>query len=169
MLDAIDPLETPGVPLAAPQPRSPLPLLGLLLGLAACDPSEDDTKADAGDLEETDTDTGSDTDTDTGTEPLDEDGDGFSIDEDCDDTDAAIHPGAQEVGSDGLDNDCDSAVDCDDTDLIGDWVGDVSGADVPTFCDGYCTRSITGNLQVTDTALTDLRGLSCLSSVGGYA
>lgn len=35
---------------------------------------------------------------------------------DCDDTNAAINPGAAEVCNDSMDNDCDGFVDCDDTD-----------------------------------------------------
>src|SRR5439155_2805501 len=34
---------------------------------------------------------------------------------DCDDTNAAIHPGAVEVCSDVVDNDCNGTADCDDT------------------------------------------------------
>ncbi len=40
----------------------------------------------------------------------DRDGDGFGIDQDCDDTRDAVYPGAEEV-CDGLDNDCDGASD----------------------------------------------------------
>ena len=44
--------------------------------------------------------------------PVDQDGDGWTSEEgDCDDTDPTIHPGAQEVCYDGLDNDCDGMVD----------------------------------------------------------
>jgi hypothetical protein len=46
----------------------------------------------------------------------DDDGDGYDADEDCDDGDAAIHPGATEVCDDEADNDCDGAVDADDGD-----------------------------------------------------
>jgi hypothetical protein len=44
----------------------------------------------------------------SGTSPgvLDADGDGFPADEDCDDADAQVHPGAEER-VDGVDNDCD--------------------------------------------------------------
>ena len=69
--------------------------------------------------------------------PVDEDGDGFPVDEDCDDTDGSVHPGADEV-CDGIDNDCDEAVDVDDDDLVdgttylpdldGDGYGDAAGA-----------------------------------------
>jgi hypothetical protein len=54
------------------------------------------------------------TDWETGDEPApDEDGDGFGADVDCDDADAAIFPGADEV-CDGVDNDCDDLVDAED-------------------------------------------------------
>ena len=41
---------------------------------------------------------------------FDEDGDGYFSDEDCDDQDAQIHPGATEL-CDALDNNCDGQVD----------------------------------------------------------
>lgn len=41
---------------------------------------------------------------------LDEDGDGYSAEEDCDDSDATIHPGAEDPPCDGIDHDCDGAI-----------------------------------------------------------
>ncbi len=92
----------------------------------------------------------------------DADGDGFGTDEstsmgctapagyvsvpgDCNDTDAAIHPGADEM-CDGLDNDCDGSVDEDVTfltyylDLDGDGFGDDTIAEQSCEpLDGYAT------------------------------
>jgi hypothetical protein len=49
---------------------------------------------------------------------FDQDGDGYDVsDGDCDDGDAAVHPGASEVPYDGVDDDCDGA---DLTDVDGD-------------------------------------------------
>jgi hypothetical protein len=59
--------------------------------------------------------------------PVDRDGDGFEIGEDCDDEEAAIHPGAEER-CDGLDDDCDGAVDEEPVDPIALFVdGDADG------------------------------------------
>jgi hypothetical protein len=41
----------------------------------------------------------------------DNDGDGYLFKEDCDDTNPDVNPGAYEVAGDGVDNDCDGAVD----------------------------------------------------------
>jgi hypothetical protein len=42
---------------------------------------------------------------------LDRDGDGFSVFEDCDDTNPSIHPGAPETPDNGVDEDCDGMTD----------------------------------------------------------
>ncbi len=63
---------------------------------------------------------------DTGFGIIDEDGDGYSSDSDCDDGDPAIHPGADEV-CDEADNDCDGEV---DEDVAFPWYPDADG-------DGY--------------------------------
>ena len=46
----------------------------------------------------------------------DGDSDGFGVSVDCDDTDPAINPDADEVCDDGIDNDCDGDIDADDSD-----------------------------------------------------
>lgn len=43
------------------------------------------------------------------TEPVDADGDGYTTETDCDDTNAAIYPGNGETVGDGIDNDCDAS------------------------------------------------------------
>ena len=54
--------------------------------------------------------------------PEDADNDGYTADDDCDDDNAAIHPGAAEL-CDGVDNDCDGTVDIGATDM-GSWYAD---------------------------------------------
>jgi len=51
----------------------------------------------------------------------DYDADGYTIcQEDCDDEDFSVYPGADEVCNDGIDNDCDDAIDCLDSDCAQD-------------------------------------------------
>ena len=51
-----------------------------------------------------------------GATPSDQDGDGYLTADDCDDTNAAVNPGEDELAYDGLDNDCDPATPDDDMD-----------------------------------------------------
>ncbi len=57
---------------------------------------------------------------------VDEDGDGFTADDDCDDSDADVYPGADEEPYDGVDQDCDGA---DLTDVDGDGFDGGEGGD----------------------------------------
>ena len=82
---------------------------------------------------------------DDDSQPQDEDGDGFTADDDCNDHDASIHPGAEEL-CDFRDNDCDGSlsdgettdndwddyVECMDCD---DWNWDIH-PDADELCDG---------------------------------
>ena len=74
------------------------------------------------------------------TDGFDDDGDGYSeADGDCDDTNPGVNPGAIEVCSDGLDNNCDGfedeegALDCSDWYIDGDGDG-YGGGDPRCLC-----------------------------------
>ncbi len=70
---------------------------------------------------------------DTGLPPVDGDGDGYSVLDDCDDAEVAINPGAEEL-CDGIDNNCDGDED-DAADAL-TWYADGDG-------DGYGDASST--------------------------
>lgn len=86
---------------------------------------DSDTDSDADSDSDSDSDSDTDADTDTGP-PVDADGDGYAADVDCDDADALVHPGAEEV-CDYVDNNC---VDGVDEGVITTWFADSDG-------DGY--------------------------------
>ena len=104
---------------------------------------------------------------------LDADGDGFLVDEDCDDTSATTYPGAIET-CDGLDNDCDGAIDEDVAetfyaDVDGDGYGDpaavIEACELPedaattgTDCDDTAAYTYPGAGEACDDADNDCDG-----------
>ncbi|MCB9760115.1 MAG: hypothetical protein H6739_09800 [Alphaproteobacteria bacterium] len=109
---------------------------------------------------------------------VDEDGDGVGAAEDCDDGDASVHPGAEEV-CDGVDNNCDDVVDEGvTTTWYGDGDADGYGADDQTLeaCaqpEGYAAAG--GDCDDSDPAwhpgaveddCTDPNDYNCDGSVG---
>ncbi len=94
---------------------------------------------------------------DTGDGPVDADGDGFSVDEDCDDDNADVNPDAEEL-CDGIDNNCDEVIDTDATDLgtfYADGDGDTYGnADdsVSACADAVPTGYVADNTDCDDAA-----------------
>ena len=79
-----------------------------------------------------------------GPETTDADGDGWAAEQDCDDDDPDVNPGADEVPYDGLDNDCNEDSPDDDLDRDGYALDDDCDDDDPTVnpgatevCNGY--------------------------------
>jgi len=75
--------------------------------------------------------------------PADDDGDGYVVDEDCDDHNADAWPGAPEIADDGIDQDCDGL---DALTVFGHRDDTDSTALTPDF--------LIGNVISTDNALT---------------
>lgn len=138
-------------------------LIGLGWGLVGCGDKDDDSGTPV------DEDDGSDPADDT-SEPLEErqdlDHDGYWDDEDCDDNNYAVYPGAEEL-CDGVDNNCDEVVDegfdsdgdgensaadcedgtdCDDTDAsIGAEAEETPYDDIDQDCDGEDLVDVDGD------------------------
>ena len=149
-----------------------LVLIALLSLSIGCPCGDDDTGDDdvTGDDDTTGDDDAGDDDVtgDDDTGPVDEDGDGYPADEDCDDADPNVHPGAEEV-CDLIDNDCDGSHDpFDESDADGDGdpaCGDCDDQDAAldshdadgdgfSSCDGDCDDT----LSPINPIATDLAG-----------
>ena len=100
---------------------------------------------------------------DSGGQCPDDDADGhvagFCGGDDCDDADAATHPGAGEACDDGLDNDCDAQTDCADGDCSGQpecSAGTVVTVVLDDLDDAYVSDSSPGaNLGASDSLEVD--------------
>jgi hypothetical protein len=116
----------------------------LSLSLVACPAYRgDDDDSEGGD--DDDSGTGDDDDS----QPSDVDGDGVTVDEgDCDDGDATVYPGADEVCDDSVDNDCDTLLDCDDPDC------EIDSACWPETLEHDAVLSFTSTIVVVSDCVT---------------
>ncbi|MFH1469103.1 MAG: MopE-related protein [Pseudomonadota bacterium] len=106
--------------------------LALLLTLSACRTPEDSKPSD-----------------DTAVEAVDADGDGFIAEDDCDDGDASVHPGAEER-CDQLDNDCDGEIDEEAVDAS-TWYADADA-------DGFGDEASAAEACAQPSGTTDVAG-----------
>ena len=143
-----------------------LSLVGCL-ALTAC--SKDEPTTD-------DSNTGDDTSVDdTGEAKKDVDNDGFYDDEDCDDLDAFVYPGAEETIADGTDSDCDGLELCYE-DADGDGFGgegtvtsdsmDCSAAGVSATAEDCDDTDAAYNPGATEDDCTDPADYNCDGSTG---
>jgi len=109
-------------------------------GAVACGEPEPDPKDDTAPPDTTPDDTGPDT------EWVDEDGDGYLSNVDCDDNDYRVHPDADEL-CDEIDNDCDEEID-EDFDADGDGHYSESQCDYGDDCDDGDAASYPGADEV---------------------
>ncbi len=90
---------------------------------------------------------------DTG--PLDEDGDGWTADGDCDDGDASTHPGATGVYCDGVDHDCDGVV----------GVANTGGEEFSSIQEAIDSEAVDGTVQVCPGTHTEALYVNAIQAV----
>ena len=99
--------------------------LGMALFAWGCDGDDDDSGDD--DIVTDDDDDDSGADDDDSAAPVDADGDGHASDTDCDDDNATVYPGAEEVCDGIADNDCDGIDDPTEEDADADGFSECAG------------------------------------------
>jgi|GEM_PF-7092653 len=118
----------------------------------------------------------------------DADGDGFEADCECDDGDADIHPNAEDVFGDLIDQDCSGtpAIDCSNYETLPAyqfaaedfacdpntplllWGDLIIESEEESLSELYCLCEINGDLQIKfNNELSDLSGLGNVESIGG--
>ncbi len=129
-------------------------------------PGDDDDAADDDDVADDDDAVG-----------VDSDDDGYPVCEDCDDNDPDVHPGADEVCSDGVDNDCNGTADDRDADGDGFIAEECFGQDcdddnpqaspnTPESCDSEdndCDGEVDNGFDADDDGWTSCAG-DCVNS-----
>ena len=104
-----------------------LAALGLLVFAWGCEGDDDDSGDDDTVTDDDDDDDDSSGDDDDSSAPVDADGDGHMSDTDCDDTNADVYPGAEEVCDGIADNDCDGIDDPTEADADADGYSECAG------------------------------------------
>ena len=126
---------------------------GLVPDDSAADTGANDSGANDSGASDSGGETGtSDSGLDTAAEDPDNDGDGVPASQDCDDRDARRHPGAVDVGGDGIDQDCDGVDDAVEpyTVVVSGETGDINDWDTSTFraSASGCTTLVSAEVTV---------------------
>lgn len=77
---------------------------------------------------------------------------------------ALCEPTGDEVGLDGIDNDCDGLVDCADDDLLQPFPEPITASNLEEVCAASCPREAPEGILIDESDLVDLAPLSCVTS-----